>query len=94
LSANFEEGARYRIEAIEVRRNRALSADESRELSPIQLGEFFDNKKVADTDRAVDKLYEANGYSKMSFHSEIREVQGRPGAVFVIFTILEGVRSD
>jgi outer membrane protein assembly factor BamA len=94
LNANFEEGARYRVEAIDIRGNRGLSADQIRGLSPIQLGEFFDSKKVAETERAVRKLYEANGYSKMSLHSEIREMEGRAHAVFVIFTVVEGVRSD
>jgi len=58
LSVNFEEGARYRVEAIEIRGNRALSADQIRGLSPIQPGEFFDSKKVVETERAVRKLYE------------------------------------
>jgi len=94
LNVSFEEGARYRVEAIEIRGNRALSADQIRGLSPIQPGEFFDNKKVEDTERALRKLYEANGYSEMSLRSEIREMKGRPDALFVIFTVVEGVRSD
>jgi outer membrane protein assembly factor BamA len=92
LDVNFEEGPRYRVDEIEISGNRALDADQIRGVSPIQLGEFFDFKKVAETLDAVRRLYEANGYPTVSLRYRILMKEGH--GVCVRFAIKEGVRSD
>jgi outer membrane protein assembly factor BamA len=92
LNVDFEEGVRYRIDELEIIGNQALPADQIRGVSPIQLGEFFETRKVDETLDAVSRLYEANGYPNVSVRYQLLMKQGR--GVCVRFTVTENVRSD
>ena len=92
LNVNFEEGVRYRIDELEIGGNRALPADQIRGVSPIQLGEFFERRKVVETLNAVRRLYKAYGYPNVSVHYQLLMKQG--GGVRVRFFVKEGMRSD
>jgi outer membrane protein assembly factor BamA len=92
LNVHFEEGARYRVDEIEISGNRALEADQIRGVSPIQLGEFFDTKKIVATLDAAKRLYEANGHPGVSLHYQIVMKQGH--GVCVRFTVMESAQSD
>ena len=92
LDVNFEEGVRYRIDEVDISGNQALDADQIFGVSPIQLGEFFDGKKIAETLDGVRRLYEANGYPTVSLRYQILMREGH--GVCVRFFIKEGARSD
>lgn len=92
LNVSFEEGARYRIDEIQIVGNRAVPADQIRGVSPIQLGEFFETRKVGETMDAVSRLYDANGYPNVSVRYQLLMKQGH--GVCVRFTFTENVRPD
>jgi outer membrane protein assembly factor BamA len=88
LSLEFQEGARYRVEDIEIAGNKGLPADQIIAVAPIQLGEFLDMTKVRETADAMRRLYASNGYPTASIVPDVRFREGF--YVTVAFRIIEG----
>lgn len=91
LTFKVHEGARSPVHEIEIAGNNVIDADQIRSVVQVQPGEFLDMSKVRASSRAIQNLYRANGFSKMTFKQMI-ESSVEP-KVRVIFQINEGPRS-
>lgn len=76
---------------IQIAGNNLIDADQIRSVVQLQLGEFLDMSKVRASSRAIQNLYRANGFSKMTFKQMV-EFSVEP-KVRVIFQINEGPRT-
>lgn len=91
LTFTVHEGARAEVQEIEVAGNNLIDANQIRTVIQVPLGEFLDMAKVHASSRAIQRLYRANGFSKMTFKQMI-EFSAEP-KVRVIFQINEGPQS-
>jgi Surface antigen variable number repeat len=91
VNVGFEEGARYKVREIEWSGFSALSSDQLKSISQIQIEDVLFMSKVRETAEAARKLYIANGYLKASVVPQVRVGVGQ-GAT-VIFRVVEGARS-
>lgn len=91
LTFTVHEGARSPVHEIQIAGNNLIDADQIRSVVQLQLGEFLDMSKVRASSRAIQNLYRANGFSKMTFKQMV-EFSVEP-KVRVIFQINEGPRT-
>jgi len=91
LSFTVHEGPRAQVQEIEVAGNNLIDADRIRSVIQVPLGESLDMSRVRESSRSIQRLYRANGFSKMTFKQMIEFSTERK--VRVIFQINEGPRS-
>lgn len=91
LHVEVKEGARYKVDDIELAGYRTVSPEQIIALSQIQAGDFFDREKVRETAEAVRKLYASRGYLDASIVPRIRFLD--EAKVCVSFSIVEGAQS-
>lgn len=91
LSLEVQEGPRYRVDSIVIGGDRALEADQIRSIVPFQPGSFLDMSKVHAAALAIQKLYRANGFLKVTILPTVRMLTGL--RVSVNFEIREGPQS-
>jgi outer membrane protein assembly factor BamA len=82
-----DEGARFKVREIDIRGNSAISAEEIRSVTQVDLENFLDVNAVTQTVLAIRRLYRANGYPNASVFSDIRASDGL--GVSVGFTVIE-----
>ena len=90
LNVEVEEGARYKVTALEWWNLKAISFEQITSVSLIQVGDVLDMSKVRETQEAVRRLYTANGYPQASIIPQFREAGH---AVTVTFAVVEGAQS-
>jgi outer membrane protein assembly factor BamA len=90
LNVEVEEGALYKVIAVEWWNLKAISFEQITSVSPIQVGDVLDMRKVRDTLEAARRLYAANGYPQASIIPQFREAGH---AVTVSFAVVEGAQS-
>jgi len=88
LDIEVEEGTRYRVREVQWWNLEAISFEQARSVSQIQLGEFLDMDKIRETAEATHRLYAASGYPNASIVPEIQFSQG--ANVIVAFKVVEG----
>jgi len=88
LDVTVEEGTRYRVTEVQWWNLEAISFEQARSVSQIQLGEFLDMGKIRETAEAAHRLYSASGYPNASIVPEIQFSEG-PN-VTVAFKVIEG----
>jgi outer membrane protein assembly factor BamA len=76
LHVEVKEGARYKVDDIELAGYRTVSPEQIIALSQIQAGDFFEREKVRETAEAVRKLYAARGYLDASIVPRTRFLDG------------------
>lgn len=91
LIFTVHEGSRSRVHEIEIAGHNLIDAEQIRSVIQVQLGEFLDGSKVRASVRTIQRLYQANGFSKTTVKQMI-EFSKEP-MVRVIFQINEGPRS-
>jgi outer membrane protein assembly factor BamA len=90
LNVEVEEGARYKVTAVEWWNLKAISFDQITSVSPIQVGDVLDMSKVRETVGVVRRLYAANGYPQATIIPQFREAGH---SVTVSFVVMEGAQS-
>lgn len=85
-----EEGRRYQTHQIAWWHVNSFTPEQIRSVSTLRVGDILVPGKLRGTVENVKNMYRANGYPEASIVPEIKFIE--PNAVFVKFTVTEGVR--